>query len=77
MLNVPHVNKEINILFLFQLFYDVGEVKMIVRNTGKVGFDFSIKHPEGEEEEDENKRGARSHIKVKPGRPVVVPSAVS
>ncbi|XP_013867590.1 hydrocephalus-inducing protein homolog [Austrofundulus limnaeus] len=63
--------------FGLQLFYNVGEVEMIVRNTGKVGFDFSVTYPEGEEQKDEGEQGARRHMKVRPGRPVVCPAAGS
>lgn len=44
-------------LFFFQLFDHVGEAKVILRNTGKVGFKFSIEQPQNEEEEETDEEG--------------------
>ncbi|XP_042266839.1 hydrocephalus-inducing protein homolog isoform X2 [Thunnus maccoyii] len=40
-----------------QLFDHVGEAKVILRNTGKVGFKFRIEQPQKEEEEEEEEEG--------------------
>ena len=46
-------------LFIFQLFDHVGEAEVTLRNTGKVGFKFSIIHPQKEDETDEEAEGQR------------------
>ncbi|XP_037834213.1 hydrocephalus-inducing protein homolog [Kryptolebias marmoratus] len=72
--------------FGLQLFYCVGEVELTVTNTGKVGFNFSITHPQSEEEEEKADEGGRPQIKalkdeglgkkleVRPGWPMVIPA---
>lgn len=73
----------------FQLFDHVGEAEVILRNTGKIGFNFNIIHPQREDEEAEgqikvleeqpdawpfeNEEGGE----VRPGRPTVIPTTVS
>lgn len=73
--------------FLFQLFYCIGEVEIIVKNTGKVGFNFTIIHCPSEEEEADKGAGHRikaqkdggleKKMEVRPGRPMVIPAVVS
>ncbi|XP_075327326.1 hydrocephalus-inducing protein homolog [Odontesthes bonariensis] len=75
--------------FGLQLFYCVGEVEVLLRNTGKVGFKFSIIHPPGGDEEE---AGAQIKVQeehhqqqevnenheegqeVRPGWPVLIPA---
>ncbi|XP_038153742.1 hydrocephalus-inducing protein homolog [Cyprinodon tularosa] len=59
------------------LFYCVSEVKMCVRNTGKTGFQYSIKHPSNAEETEgvDKERGALIiGQKMTAGRPLVLPA---
>ncbi|XP_069028847.1 hydrocephalus-inducing protein homolog [Embiotoca jacksoni] len=75
--------------FGLQLFHCVEEVEVNLRNTGKVGFKFSIKHLPGDEEEeaDEESEGQMKALEedwqhkdieggreVRPGWPVVIPT---
>lgn len=80
-------------LFFFQLFDHVGEAKVILRNTGKVRFKFSIQRTQKEEEEEEADEETGGQKKdeqleedteqneegqeVRPGQPMVIPSMVS
>lgn len=73
--------------FLFQLFYCIGEVEIIVKNTGKVGFNFTIIHCQSEEQEadkgaglwikTQKDGGLEKTMEVRPGRPMVIPALVS
>ncbi|XP_037539075.1 hydrocephalus-inducing protein homolog [Nematolebias whitei] len=70
--------------FGLQLFYCIGEVEIIVKNTGKVGFNFTIIHCQSEDEEADKGAGHRiktqkdggleKKMEVRPGRPMVIPS---
>lgn len=81
-------------LFFFQLFDHVAEAEVILRNTGRLGFKFSIIDPQREEKADEEEGEQRkvledaeqqpyvqqqdeNGLEVTPGRPRVVPAAVS
>ncbi|XP_059190373.1 hydrocephalus-inducing protein homolog [Centropristis striata] len=67
--------------FGVQLFDHEGEAWVTLRNTGKVGFKFSIIHPESEDEEaaeEERKALEEEHNdteeEIRPGRPLVIPT---
>uniref|UniRef100_A0A8D3BS88 HYDIN axonemal central pair apparatus protein n=1 Tax=Scophthalmus maximus TaxID=52904 RepID=A0A8D3BS88_SCOMX len=45
-------------LFFFQLFDHMGKAEVTLRNTGKVGFKFTITYPQREEEEEEKEKEA-------------------
>lgn len=81
-------------LYFFQLFDHVAEAEVILRNTGRLGFKFSIIDPQREEKADEEEGEQRkvledaeqqpyvqqqdeNGLEVTPGRPRVVPDAVS
>lgn len=58
-----------------------------MKNTGKVGFNFTITHCQSEEEEADKGSGRRmkaqkdggleKKMEVRPGRPMVIPAVVS
>lgn len=71
-------------IFFFQLFDHEGEVQVTLRNTGKVGFEFSITNPQRDDEADEEEGWQKTcntknktEGEVRPGQPLVIPSMVS
>ncbi|XP_028440234.1 hydrocephalus-inducing protein homolog [Perca flavescens] len=63
--------------FGLQLFDHEAEADVILRNTGKVGFKFSIIYPQREDEEAEKEADEEPNVKgqeLKPGRPMVIPT---
>lgn len=49
-------------LFFFQLFDHEAEAELTLRNTGKVGFEYSITDPQREDESDEGAGGQRKAL---------------
>lgn len=56
-------------MVFLQLFHCVGKIDVTLRNTGKVGFNFSIKSLQREEEEAEAKAGKESGAQTKALQP--------
>lgn len=73
-----------------QLFHSVGEIGFTLRNTGKVGFEFSFINTETEEGEADKEASKQMKVlkevqkqidlgalQVWPGKPLLIPAAVS
>ncbi|XP_035498051.2 hydrocephalus-inducing protein homolog isoform X1 [Scophthalmus maximus] len=74
-LNFNHID------FGRQLFDHIGKAEVTLRNTGKVGFKFTITYPQREEEEEEKEKEAEGLKeapeelqRITPGQPTAIPS---
>lgn len=81
------------LILFFQLFNNEAEAEVTLKNTGKVGFEFCIVHPQRGDEAEESQRKIHEGVRqdpllreppsagvkkqVRPGQPMFIPNRVS